>query len=263
VLSSSAIHVPDKLLERYDIEERRDAAEVGMRREVGANVVRLLEVDGTFGTVLYSTLGESNADQVIDEERAYFADLGYELEWKAFSHDLPMDLVQRLRAHGFQIDEPEAIVVLDLDRAHPRLFEPTPDVRKLSNPDEVRRILAIFRDDRPAYVERLARELSASQGALSIYITEVDGQPGAYGSVRFPPARSFASLWGGTTLPALRNRGLYSQLVSARVQEARKRGYRYVTVDARSTSRPILERRGFRILTWATACTRPAPARDA
>ena len=76
-----------------------------------------------------------------------------------------------------------------------------------------------------------------------------------------PPRSAFASLWGGSTLPELRKRGLYTSLLNARLEEARQRGFRYLTVDAGDMSRPILEKRGFRLLTHATACNwaRPRP----
>jgi predicted acetyltransferase len=47
----------------------------------------------------------------------------------------------------------------------------------------------------------------------------------------------------------MRGKGLYRALVAARLKEAREAGYAYVTVDARETSRPILERLGFATLT--------------
>jgi len=96
--------------------------------------------------------------------------------------------------------------------------------------------------------------------AIAVYIADFDGAPAACAWVRFPRASAFASLWGGSTVPELRHRGLYTDLVAARLLEARARGFRYLTCDARSTSRPILEKRGFRLLTFATACTMSAPA---
>ena len=63
--------------------------------------------------------------------------------------------------------------------------------------------------------------------------------------MELPPGRSFASLWGGGTLPAYRGRGLYRGLVAHRAAESLRRGYRFLTIDARNTtSRPILERLG-------------------
>ncbi|MBV9168846.1 MAG: GNAT family N-acetyltransferase [Chloroflexi bacterium] len=236
-----------RLIELYDHAERKHAVNVGMRREALPGLVRYVDLVGDSSTVLYSRLDERSIDSAIEEQKTYFAKLGHELEWKAYSHDTPPDLIDRLRTHGFLIDEREAIVVLDLESPQGAALseQPTPAVRQVSDPQQV--------------PERIRDELRASPGTLSVYIAEVDGLTVAHGWARFPPESRFASLWGGETLPQFRNRGLYTQLVRARVQEARARGYRYVTVDARSTSRPILERRGFQILTWATACTLPPP----
>ena len=103
-------------------------------------------------------------------------------------------------------------------------------------------------------VERLAFELEHAPDYLSVYVAYAGNVAAACAWIRFPPGSPFASLWGGATLPQLRNRGLYTALLAARVQEARVRGWRYVTIDAGHMSRPIVEKRGFRLLTYATAC---------
>jgi len=232
------------LLALYD-HERRDGQEVGLRREEVPGVVRQIGLAEPWSTLIFTDLADDEVDHAIDQQIAYFASLGHEFEWKVFSHDRPADLVERLRARGFLIDEPEAIVVLDLEEASAGLFEPTPAVRRITDPEQV--------------PERIRAEMRLSPATVSVYVAELDGAEVAHGWARFPPLSKFASLWGGETEPEHRGKGLYSQLVRARTQEARQRGYRYVTVDARATSRPILERRGFRVLTWATACTRPRP----
>jgi GNAT superfamily N-acetyltransferase len=226
----------------YD-QERRAAADPGLRREALSGLIRLTEDRTRFSTIIYTNLDAGSVDQAIEEQIAFCERLGYEFEWKVFAHDQPIDLVDRLRDRGFAIDEPEAIVVLDIPTAQPRLFEPTPAVRRVVDPLEA--------------PERIRWEMRDSPETLSVYVAEVDGQLVAHGWARFPRSSAFASLWGGETDPAFRNQGLYAQLVARRVQEARARGYRYATVDARSTSRPILERRGFQVMTFATACTWP------
>ncbi len=55
----------------------------------------------------------------------------------------------------------------------------------------------------------------------------------------------FASLWGGSTLASHRKRGFYTALLAVRVQEAIRRGARYLTIDASPMSRPIVARFGF------------------
>jgi ribosomal protein S18 acetylase RimI-like enzyme len=228
------------LLELYD-QERRSASETGMRREEVPGLVRQIDLLGTSSAIIFTDLGSSHIDAAIDQQVAYFAQLGHDFEWKVFAHDSPPDLVERLRARGFEIDEPEAIMALDLSMADAELFAPSPHVRRGTEPDEV--------------PEHIRDELRMSPEALSVYVAELDGLIVAHGWVRFPPNSPFASLWGGETDPPHRGKGLYSQLVRARLREARQRGYAYVTVDARSTSRPILARKGFQVLTWATACT--------
>jgi predicted acetyltransferase len=72
--------------------------------------------------------------------------------------------------------------------------------------------------------------------------------------IRFHPPTQFASLWGGSTLPAYRKHGLYTAVLAVRAQEARRRGYRFLTIDASPMSRPIVEKHGFQFLTYAHAC---------
>jgi GNAT superfamily N-acetyltransferase len=247
------------LLARYDAEQRQNADDAGMRRETAGPIVRYVDLVGRSSCVLYSALDETNVEAAIDEQVAYFDALGHELEWKAFSHDRPADLVARLRRHGFVPDEQEAIVALDLDTAPAEMFAAQPQVRRLHDPEELRSIRAIKGDTSAERTARLAWEMRHTPEQLSVYVAEIDGEAKACGWVRFPPHTAFASLWGGSTLPAARGQGLYTALVRARVREARERGYAYVTVDAGHMSRPILERRGFRTLTLATACMRAQP----
>ncbi len=58
-------------------------------------------------------------------------------------------------------------------------------------------------------------------------------------------------------MPDHQGRGVYRALVAARAAEARRRGVRYLTVDARETSRPILERLGFQPLATVRGWTLP------
>jgi GNAT superfamily N-acetyltransferase len=258
-----------ELLALYDRDERVRATFPGSRRdEVGQCVLDVDPVEKT-GTVLYSRLDERTADAAIREQMAYFQQLGMEFEWKAYAHDRPADLVQRLQNHGFQLDEPEAILVLDLEAVPQALLaQPNVRVERIERSNDLEPIAAISRQvygkDDPDHLRRLQLELDSDPTYLSVYVAYVNDTAVACGLTRFPHDSAFASLWGGQTVPGLRGQGLYTALLAARVREARERGARYLTVDARSMSRPILERRGFKQLTTATACTwspepRPVP----
>jgi GNAT superfamily N-acetyltransferase len=206
--------------------------------------------------VIYSQLTPESADRAIEREIAYFDGLGQEFEWKVFLHDHPSDLVDRLAARGFEIDEPEAVLVLDLADSSPI---PWHSVRRIQTPAELAEVAAVKERVYSArardLMNQLAFEMDHAPGYLSVYVACVDAVAAATAWIRFPEAGAFASLWGGATLPEFRRRGLYTSLLGARLEHARRRGYRYATVDAGNMSRPILEKHGFRLLTYATACT--------
>jgi GNAT superfamily N-acetyltransferase len=70
--------------------------------------------------------------------------------------------------------------------------------------------------------------------------------------IRFQRGTSFATLWGGATLPGWRGRGSYRALVAHRARLAAERGFELLEVDASDESRPILERLGFAAVTTTT-----------
>ncbi len=80
-------------------------------------------------------------------------------------------------------------------------------------------------------------------------------QPICSARIEFLPGSSFASLWGGGTLPGWRGRGIYRALIAYRARLAAARGYRYLYVDASPDSQPILARLGFSRLAVTTPYT--------
>ena len=247
------------LLELYDREERRDALLPDARREATAHVVRQINPSGRGSTILYSHLNEANAEKVIDEEIEYFNRLQLGFEWKVFDHDAPADLRQRLEKRGLVLETPEAVMVLDLE-ANSVILRPStrPEVRRVSDPRELVDVVSVqnevWGEDHDCVVGRLAVEMELTPDKLSVYVASAADLPVSTGWVRFSAHGKFASLWGGSTLPAFRHRGFYTALVQVRLAEAARRGFRFVTVDALPTSQPILEKRGFTFLTGAQAC---------
>ena len=100
-------------------------------------------------------------------------------------------------------------------------------------------------DDHAGVPWAVMRDL-VSIGAL--FFAYDRGLPISSGRLELAPGKAFAGLYGGGTRPDYQGRGVYRALVAARAAEARRRGHRYLTVDARETSRPILQRLGFQPL---------------
>ncbi len=250
-----------ELLAIFDREQRREIEFPNIRREVTPHTVRHVVTSGMPGGafLLYSRLDEGNVDAVIESEIAYYEGLGLDFEWKAYSHDSPSDLVARLRARGFEIEDPEAVMVLELAQASDALWQPiAQDVRRLTDPGQLVEVAAIHEavwGERSDWlVDALAGEMAADSERIQFYVAYADDVPACSAWIRFHPGTQFASLWGGSTLPAYRRRGLYTALLSIRAQEARRQGYRFLTIDASPMSRPIVAKHGFQFLTFAHAC---------
>jgi hypothetical protein len=159
---------------------------------------------------------------------------GY-VEWKYYSHDLPPDLPDRLRAAGLVPEDEETVVVAEAASIPPP-------------PTDVELTLAT-----EAFIDLAARVFGGDRHGLPentvAVVALVDGVPVSGGRVDFEPGIEFAGLFGGVTLPEFRGRGLYRATVAKRAELARERGYRWLYSDALPTSRPILERVGFTKLT--------------
>jgi GNAT superfamily N-acetyltransferase len=251
----------DQLLQLFDREERQHAQFYNSLREVTPHTVRFRPLPGMKGGsyILYSDLDETNADVVIRDEITYFQQLGRRCEWKIYDHDRPADLKERLVAHGFTLEEPEALMVLDLAEMPQELLRPvTRDVRRITDPALIPEVLSVqqtvWAEKDIAYVEEAIQELRLNGQYISYYAAYADGRPVCSARVCFSQGGVFASLWGGATLPEHRGRGFYTALVAVRAQEARRRGYRFLTIDASPMSRPIVERHGFQLLDTTTPC---------
>jgi hypothetical protein len=206
--------------------------------------------------ILYSRLNEQNADAVIQQQIDYFTRRKLPFVWKVYDHDSPADLKDRLAARGFEVEDPDAVMVLDLQTAPPALLAPvTVDVRRLTDPAQLADVIAVeeavWGSNFDWIHARMGHHLTIP-GYLSIYVAYVEGRPACAGWTYYHPNSSrFASLWGGSTLPTMRRQGLYSAVLAARVQEAIQRGRQYLLIDAGPMSRPIVTRHGFRLLTYA------------
>ncbi len=83
----------------------------------------------------------------------------------------------------------------------------------------------------------------------ALFVAYADRAPVASGRLELPADRVVRGALRRRHSAEYRRRGISGALVAGRAALARDRGYRYLTVDARETSRPILERLGFVPLT--------------
>jgi GNAT superfamily N-acetyltransferase len=254
---------PKAILMQFDLEMRRDPVPpTGSRVERSGALVRIV---GKENYILWSALDAATARAMVSAQATFFRDRGREVEWKLYGYDAPRGLKSILSSAGFEPEEAETLVVLDLESD--RRADPPPDgiqIRRVTDDggarDAARANSAAFGPEaRPSPIDYASIARDPDQ---ALFVAHDGDVPVGSGRVEMPRGRSFASLWGGGTVPAYRHRGIYRGLVAARAALARRRGYRFVTVDAQSTSRPILERLGFVRLTTTTGWRlRPTSAR--
>ncbi|MFD7694225.1 GNAT family N-acetyltransferase [Streptomyces sp. NPDC059805] len=221
-------------------------------------VVRQVSSGQGWNGVVWSALDGTTADAAIAAQIAHFDGLGLEFEWKLYGHDRPVDLGRRLRDAGFTAEPEETVMIaeaaaLDLDVRPPagvRLV-PVTDAAGADLVAEVHRS-AFGGDGARIRHQLLAHLATGADTVLAVVAVTDDGVPVSAARMELVPGTRFAGLWGGGTVDGWRGRGIYRALVAHRARAAVDRGYRYLQVDAMSTSRPILERLGFEPLTTTT-----------
>ncbi len=246
------------ILALYDHQQRLGLEIPGADVQRLPHVVRVLRPAPGMNYIAYSRLTAENADAVIAEQVADLKPLGQRFEWKVFAHDAPSDLVTRLAAHGFEPEDWQPLLVLDLENAPAALLEPvTADVRRLTRPEDLEDIIQVetqvWGGDFGWMRSRMGGHLNVP-GYLSAYAAYLDEAPVSVGWTYFNPYSQFAGLYGGSTLPAQRGRGLYTALLAVRAQEALRRGLRFMLIEPTDMSRPIVERLGFVELARSNAC---------
>ena len=246
-----------EILARFD-EERRTLSPPGFRREKSPGVSRSIPRGSKWGWIEWSSHSPAEIDAAIENEIAHFTALGCSFEWKVYDHDAPADLRQRLAARGFVVGGAEAFLVVPIrDLVLP---EGAPaDVRRVETAGQLEEYLsveqAMWPDDGGISWTESERRFREHANAEGYYVGYADGQPVSSARITFREGSHFAGLFGAATREAFRGRGLYTSLVAARAAEACQRGVHYLFADAAPTSRPILERRGFRCLSHTYPCT--------
>ncbi|HEX5916913.1 MAG TPA: GNAT family N-acetyltransferase [Nocardioides sp.] len=257
----------DGLLAAYDAQLRTDA-EMARAHEVVREGPLLWGVFDHGGFVSYRDLDgiEGGAlDALIERTVAHYRDDTdvAAFEWKSRGHDRPADLGDRLVAHGLVAEPQETVMIgeasllaVDVPLADTpegpvvvRRLEPGPTAL-----DDVTRMLdaqeSVFGTGRGPSVGSALSELES--GSSELWVAEVGDRVVCGGRLTPVEGTEFAGIWGGSTLPEFRGRGIYRALVAARARSALARGIRFIHSDCTDMSRPILERSGLRAVTTTT-----------
>jgi GNAT superfamily N-acetyltransferase len=249
------------LLAAYD-EQLRGAAEVAGSLSADRSGPLWRGVFARGGFVSYESLeGVDDVDALIADTVAYFSAIPdvEEFEWKTRGHDWPPDLGERLERHGLEPEEIETVMVgearlLAVDVELPegvtvRRIDQLPERDALVT--EASEVAARIFGGGPSGAEMLDR-LDRMRGLEQFWVAEADGSVVCSGRLALVEGTDFAGVWGGSTLPEWRGKGIYRALTAARARAALDEGVRYLHSDCSAMSRPILERSGLVAVTTTT-----------
>ena len=244
-----------EVFEQYRLQERR-CQQIGMtdahegklwRYDIISQGIRFI-ADHCFSPEQLSIAVQGQRDRANKSQLS--------LEWKWYSADLHSELLQRLLVEfGFVPDVEEALLAMDI--AEINWPQPGLHVRRCETEADLEQVFtvqqAIWQRSMAQRLIDALKILRETPELMSYYLVEIDGKAVCSGWSSFTPYSDFVGLWAGACLPQYRSRGCYRALVWARAQEAIARGRKYLTIDALPSSRPIVERLGFELLSM----TRP------
>jgi GNAT superfamily N-acetyltransferase len=150
----------------------------------------------------------------------YFAARGEAVAWRTRGHDEPADLPIRLQAAGWVPEEQSTVLIgLTAEIAASPVVPEGVVLRAVTADADMRRIAgmesAAWGRELPGLADDLIGRIAAAPDDIAVLAAEADGDVVSAAWLVFRPGTDFASLWGGTTLPRWRGRGIYRALVAA------------------------------------------------
>lgn len=227
--------------------ELSELLDVEKTRRDGWLEVSTLGGDDVRNGVIHAVLGADDADGVIDATIARYAERGSPFRWYIGPSSRPIGLGDRLLARSFAHIDTLAGMCIDTrrDRVVP---DPRIAVSELvPSEDEAFVDVILSTYDAPASVrERLLSEIRNSRGVgiQRHYVARLEGE--IVGATSYARLRRGGFLQGAAVVEASRGRGVYRQMIRARLEALRSEGCDLAVVTARrSTSAPICARLGF------------------
>ena len=260
----NGVMTPDALLQLFHAEVRladRDAAP-GFVVDHDGPVHRTYPPDpADHGAMIENPEGLGDDPETwVRRQADFFVGRGQRVEWKTYDYDEPADLPERLEHAGFVPEEDEVVLLgRCADLVHDVTLPDTVRMRDIETDEDWSRVRtmvdAVWGSDSSWVNDSLRAEQRARPDLMRATVVEDAGTGGvlSYAVLRLTEGSPFAGLWGGSTLPEWRGRGLYRALVGHRARAAIERGIPYARVDTTRASRPILVGLGMH----AVCTTRP------
>ncbi|MDR9827653.1 GNAT family N-acetyltransferase [Vibrio sp. FNV 38] len=249
-----------EVMNEYNTFERQRVNAFNGQLETNNNVTRFVSEDENGSYISYFNFDPAQADAIIKQQVRYFQAKDLRFEWKTYSTDTPAHLGSVLLQNGFEQEDTESFMVLDLASAPNQPFDDA-IITQVSDSQGIRDAITVQENvwggDFEWQYHYLLQLKTQTPDSISIYVIYVDGTPVTSAWIIFNGDSPFAGIWGGSTVKAHRGNGHYRALLNKRIAEAKSRGLKYLTIDASEMSQPIVAKRGFIKVATTTGYTSP------
>ncbi len=239
-----------KLYYRY---ERENSYPFNAQKVKNRNTIKIVTPRKSGSFIAGYKFSTDNIRQAIQDEIDYFTEQRKSFEWKVYGTDDPSFLPTELVSLGFTPDDPEAFMIKELNDSEFDALTLTGTIKQIANEAGVNDVIQVseqvWGNDFSDLRQDLTDRLHNTPDQISLYVAYENDLPVSSAWITYTPGSPFAGLWGGSTINAARGKGYYRELLYIRAAEARKRGVKYLTVDASDMSRPILEKFDFKYVT--------------
>ena len=244
-----------KIMDEYAQYERIGLDAPGYSKMQIDNIIRFVASEEWGSFVSYYQLNIDQLDRAIETEIEFFKSCNKNFEWKVYDTDTPIEMKKRLVQYGFEEGDAESFMLLDLSSVEGYLPVLATCV-EVTDAAGIRDYISVSEtvwggDHSGQEAHLIACKKSAPQNT-SIYVIYEDDLAVSSARIEYGTDSPFAGIWGGSTLEAYRARGYYSALLHKRINDAKKRGVKYLVIDASEMSRPIVEKYGFTFITTTT-----------
>ncbi len=204
----------------------------------------------SFNGVFRSILDPQRADTQIEEIMQEFRRRQLPMLWQLGPSSQPLDLRQRLLAHGFTHEEDEPGMAVDLLTMNDEF--PTPpglNIRLVDTMSTLHTWVAVWGFGVPGDTIPLFQDVHAQLGLgphlpCRYYLGTFQGKPIATALLFF--GAGVAALHSVVTLPEARSKGIGTAMTLAALREACRAGYRVAILTASPYGVRIYHRVGFR-----------------
>jgi ribosomal protein S18 acetylase RimI-like enzyme len=194
---------------------------------------------------------DGDADTVVPAIVERFRARGVQFFWLVHASARPHDLSERIAAQGLQSVERVTGMSLELaewkgaDLPPGVVYQEVVDDSYLGEFHKLTTVYWKIPEDQAPLVARFQREWGPASALGHRYLALVDGAPvaKAYLSLAGPPG--VAAIYGMTTLPEARGRGIASGLTTVLISRARDLGCRRVVLHSSGTAVGVYRRAGF------------------